>query len=168
MFWKKLFLLKKICNSIIPLEKAFDNTISKLQKQPSKDVLKIYSKFTGEHPWQSVILITLVHGSPPVNFLPIFRTSFLKDTSGQLLIKVIQTIFKQYQHFMNYVKSWKVFFYQYTSIYLCFPVFINNDLASILQPYSLVYSEPCQTSKMESFARIIMRKNSVRWKPIIF
>ena len=44
-------------------------------------------------------------------------------------------------------------------LFLCFSVLISNLLASILQPYSLVYSEPCQTSKMELFARIVMRKN---------
>ena len=38
----------------------------KLQKQPSrgvqrKSVLKICSKFTGEHPWRSVILILKSH-----------------------------------------------------------------------------------------------------------
>ena len=48
---------------------------------------------------------------------------------------------------------------EYTPLFLCFPVLISNLLASILQPYSLVYSEPCQTSKMELFARIVMRKN---------
>ena len=53
-------------------------------------------------------------------------------------------------------------------LFLCFSVLISNLLASILQPYSLVYSEPCQTSKMEPFARIVMRKNSFYWKPIIF
>ena len=40
-------------------------------------------------------------------------------------------------------------------------VVISNHLASISQPYPLVYSEPCQTSKIESFARKFMRKNSI-------
>ena len=56
-----------------------------------KGVLKIYSKFTGEHPYQSVISIkmqsnfieiTLQHGCSPVNFLHIFRRPFSKNTSG--------------------------------------------------------------------------------------
>ena len=66
------------------------------QKQPprgvlGKGVLKICSKLTGEHPCRSAILIklqsnfieiTFRHGCSPVNFLHIFRTSFLKNSSG--------------------------------------------------------------------------------------
>ena len=69
------------------------------QKRPpevflQKGVLKICSKFTGEHPWSSVILIkllrsfieiTLRHGCSPANLLHIFRTPFYKNTSGGLL-----------------------------------------------------------------------------------
>ena len=60
-----------------------------------KGVLKICSKFTGEHPCQSVISIklqnnlieiTLRHGCSPVNLLHIFRTRFLKNTSGRLIL----------------------------------------------------------------------------------
>ena len=60
-----------------------------------KRVLKIYSKFTREHPCQSVISIklpsnsikiTLRHGCSPVNLLHIFRTPFPKNTSGRLLL----------------------------------------------------------------------------------
>ena len=43
-----------------------------------KGVLKICSKFTGEHPWRSV------------NLLHIFRTPFPKNTSEWLLLVVIQ------------------------------------------------------------------------------
>ena len=52
-----------------------------------KGVLKICSKFTGEHPCRSVISvkllcnfieITLRHGCSPVNLMYIFRTTFLR------------------------------------------------------------------------------------------
>ena len=61
-----------------------------------KDVLKICSKFTGEHKCRSVISIkllcnfieiTLRHGCSPVNLLHIFRTLFSRNTSGWLLQK---------------------------------------------------------------------------------
>ena len=61
-----------------------------------KGVLKICSKFTGEHPCQSAISIKLLrkfieialwHGCSQVNLLDIFRTPFLKNTSGRLLLK---------------------------------------------------------------------------------
>ena len=61
-----------------------------------KGVLKIYSKFTGEHLYRSVILtkmqsnfieITLRHGWSPVNLLHIFRTPFTKNASGCLLLQ---------------------------------------------------------------------------------
>ena len=60
-----------------------------------KGVLKIFSKFTGEHPCRSVITIklqsnfieiTLRHGCYPVNLLHIFRTPFLKNSSRWLLL----------------------------------------------------------------------------------
>ena len=49
-----------------------------------KGVLKICSKFTGEHPCQSVIW----HGCSPVNSMHIFITPFLKNTSGRLLLHI--------------------------------------------------------------------------------
>ena len=54
-----------------------------------KVILKICSKFTGEHPCRSAISIkllcnfieiTLWHGCSPVNLLHIFRTPFYKNT----------------------------------------------------------------------------------------
>ena len=62
-----------------------------------KGVLEICSKFTGEHTCQSAISIkllcnfieiTLWHGCSTVNLLHIFRTSFLKNTSGRLLLEL--------------------------------------------------------------------------------
>ena len=61
-----------------------------------KVVPKIYIKFTGEHPCYSAISITLQcnfieialwYGCSPVNLMHIFRTPFLKNTSGGLLLK---------------------------------------------------------------------------------
>ena len=61
-----------------------------------KSVLKICSKFTGEHPCRSVMLIkllcnfvgiTLRHWCSPVKLLHIFRTLFLKNTSGRLVLE---------------------------------------------------------------------------------
>ena len=66
-----------------------------------KGILKIYSKFTGEHPYWSVISIklqsnfieiTLWHGCSPVNYLHIFRTPFLKNISGWLLLECRQIL----------------------------------------------------------------------------
>ena len=60
-----------------------------------RGVLKICSKFTGEHSCRSAISIklesnfteiTLRHGCSPVNLLHIFRTSFPRNTSEQLLL----------------------------------------------------------------------------------
>ena len=54
-----------------------------------KVVLKICSKFTGEHPCRSVISIneiTLRHGCSPVNLLHIFRTPCPKNSSEWLLL----------------------------------------------------------------------------------
>ena len=62
----------------------------------SKGVLKICDIFTEEHPCRSGISIklqsnfneiTLRPGCSPVNLLHIFRTPFLKNTSGWLLLQ---------------------------------------------------------------------------------
>ena len=57
-----------------------------------KGVLKICSKFTGDQPCRSVICnfleITLRRGCSPVDLLHIFRTPFLKNSSGRLPLKV--------------------------------------------------------------------------------
>ena len=66
-----------------------------------KGNLKICSKFTGEHPCVSAILIkllynftgiTLRHWCSPVNLLPIFSASFLKNTFRRLLLFFSQFI----------------------------------------------------------------------------
>ena len=60
-----------------------------------KGVMKICSKFTGEHPCRSVISIKLLcnfieialrHGCSSVNLLHIFRTPFPRNTSERLLL----------------------------------------------------------------------------------
>ena len=65
--------------------------------------MEICSKFTGEHPCQSVISIkilcnfieiTLRHGCSPVNLLYIFRTPFSKNTSGRLLLNCFVSYLK--------------------------------------------------------------------------
>ena len=66
-----------------------------------KGVLKICSKFTGEHPCRSAISIklqssfietTLWHECSPSNLLYIFRTPFPKNTSGWLLLLVVKKL----------------------------------------------------------------------------
>ena len=53
----------------------------------AKGFLKIYSKFTGEHPCQSAISIKLLrHECFPVNLSYFFRTPFPRNTSGGLLL----------------------------------------------------------------------------------
>ena len=75
-----------------------------------KDVLKICSKFLGEHPCRSVISIkllcdfieiTLWHGCSPVNLLHIFRTPFRRNTSEWLLLKRV------YQSFLMTVQGYQ-------------------------------------------------------------
>ena len=55
-----------------------------------KGVLKLCSKFTGEHPCRSMLCnfieIAFRHQCSPVNLLHIFRTPFLKNTSERVLL----------------------------------------------------------------------------------
>ena len=71
------------------------NRSSRLEVFLRKGVLKICSKFTGEHPCRNAISIKLQsnfiktalrHGCSPINLLHIFRTPFPRSTSGWRLL----------------------------------------------------------------------------------
>ena len=66
-----------------------------------KGVLKICSKFTGEHPCQNVMSIKLLcnfieivlrHGCSAVDLLHIFRRPFYKNTYGGLLLQMFNKV----------------------------------------------------------------------------
>ena len=94
--YERLLLLFVILSSAVKLFSTFGFFSPFLTIRTSrpevfigKGVLKMCSKFTGEHPCRSVISIKLQsnfieialrHGCSPVNLLHIFRTSFLKNT----------------------------------------------------------------------------------------
>ena len=93
-------LWKKFCGTnLISPQLATD---AKCRSCPSqvflgKGVLKICSKFTGEHPYRSMVSMTLLcnfieialwHGYSPVNMLHILKTAFYKNTYGGLLLKM--------------------------------------------------------------------------------
>ena len=95
-FFKSIF---NFANAAIQKKLLLDKTEIIKSSHPEvllgKCVLKICSKFTGEHPWWSVISIKLLcnfieiklcHGCSPVNLQHIFRTPFPKNTSGGLLL----------------------------------------------------------------------------------
>ena len=73
------------CAGVLSFSKVAGKWSSHLKVLLGKGVLKICSKFTGEHPWQSLILIklknsfiaiTLWHRCFPGNLLHILRTPF--------------------------------------------------------------------------------------------
>ena len=75
----------------------------------TKGVLKVCSKFAGEHLCRSAISIklqsnfieiTLRHGCSPVNLQHIFRTPFVKNTSGRLLLRY-QKIVHSYNNLLH-------------------------------------------------------------------
>ena len=68
-----------------------------------KSVLKICSKFTREHPYRSVISVKLQSNFVKiplslawVNLPHIFRTLFLKNTSGRLLLNLLRFVSNQH------------------------------------------------------------------------
>ena len=60
-----------------------------------KGILKIYSIFAREHPCPSAISIKLQYNFIEItlNLLHIFRTTFLKNTSGRLLLTIVPFLF---------------------------------------------------------------------------
>ena len=78
-----------------------------------KVVLKIWSKFTGEHSCWNVISIklqnnfieiTLRHECSPVNLLHVFRTPCVKNTSGRLLLIILRIMLRL--KLSNLVRAW--------------------------------------------------------------
>ena len=89
----KAFMLKRLIKRLSCLKCLFRSSPPELFY--GKDILKICSRFTGQHRWRSVISIklqsnfieiTLRYGFYPVNLLHIFRTSLYKNTCGGLFI----------------------------------------------------------------------------------
>ena len=80
-------------------------------------VLKICSKYTGKHPCRSMISIKLLcsfieialrHGCSPVKLRHIFRTPFLKNTFGWLLLYIHEFCLLMIELFS--VISWMTWF----------------------------------------------------------
>ena len=107
----------KICRKLKERRLISENLVRNLKSRSShtdmfsrKGGLKICSKFTGEHPYLSAILImflcnsieiTLQYRCSPVNLAHIFRTPFPKNTSGRLLMKW----FNNYSSVLKYSAS---------------------------------------------------------------
>ena len=94
-------IMQKRSYHILKLIKSLNFRSNRPEVLLGKGVLKICSKFTGEHPCRSVISIkllcnfieiTLWHGYSPVNLLHFFRAPFSKNTSGWLLLVIQVTI----------------------------------------------------------------------------
>ena len=74
---------------------------------------------------------------------------------------------------LNKIKTWIcrqgiILFMPMHPLCQCFPVIFSNHIASILQPYPLLYSKPWQKSKMESSSRKVMGKNSIPVENLYF
>ena len=146
---------------------SVDKVSFKLQRQPlrvflRKSVLKIYSKFTGEHPCRSAISrkllcnfieIALRHGCSPVNLLHIFRTAFPKNTSKGLLLKLAIKKPHRSSCFTDFTEKLlpriplSVLFYE-TTLGDCFWIINVKKMTLTLLPITL---NICQLTKNQVF-----------------
>ena len=108
-----------------------------------KGVLKIHSKFTGEHPcWSAIsikllcnfIKIALRHGCYTVNLLHIFRTPFLKTHLGGCFWKFLLIFHISYIYIAE--KFFHGFFYQagtkISLCILCFPIYCTFSVRKFI------------------------------------
>ena len=88
---RKTYLIKNCCSGKIQCRNTHQEEFL------GRGVLKLCNRFTGEHRCRSAISmklqsncieITLWYGCSPVNFLHNFRTSFLMNSSGRLLLSM--------------------------------------------------------------------------------
>ena len=129
-----------------------------------KGVLKICSKFTGEHPCRSVISIKLPcnfikialrHGCSPLNLLHIFRTPmggcFCIQTlllSQELHTQIISTLFTVNSRENSLILSQQLHLPIILNFYTCY---------SSQEFVSEAYLGPCQTPNMKRFAKIVAK-----------
>ena len=84
------------------LSHTYQKRRKKLQKQPSRGVIKERCSENNQQIYKKTPMpkcefnnvseqVTLWHGCSPVNLIHIFRTTFLKNTSGRLLLKLKKT-----------------------------------------------------------------------------
>ena len=125
-----------------------------------KGVLKICSKFTGEHPCRSVIAIATLLKSHfgmgvAVNLQQIFRGPFPRNTSGWLLL-----VFEDNKD-QVYGQVFKKAFFKKT-----INVFKKNLLQGFFYSFSILLNmeryHPAQCNIFEKFSHCI--KNKVKWK----
>ena len=104
LYWNYTSAWALSCKSAAYFQNTFSRS-SHTEEFLEKGVLKICGKFTGEHPCRSAISIKLLcnfneiafrHGCSPVNLLHIFRKTFLKNTSGWLLLLFLRTLLGGY------------------------------------------------------------------------
>ena len=116
-----------------------------------KSVLKICSKFTGEHPCRSAISIKLFcnfieialrHGRSPVNLLHIFRTPFPRNTFWWLLVMQVTwgNIIDKLEAWLSVVKGEIVFHQKATkqNLYSCgllFQINVFTSWSPVDEPY---------------------------------
>ena len=112
-FYERLFL-----EVVILMVKDRKNAVWKIRSSHlevflGKGFLKVWCKFTGEHPCRSVISIKLQsnvieialrHGFSPVDLLHIFRTPFPRDTSGWLLLKDTVSVKITSMHYLKWTR----------------------------------------------------------------
>ena len=129
-----------------------------------KGVLKICSKFTGEHPCRSVIsikLFALRHGFSPVFLLHISRAPFYKNTSGGLLICLWNNMLVKVKiHLSSFdVHIWgQIIFFDFL---LCFSDNFSVLIKTVRNPPALTincYSRPITNDDMawEIFPKMII------------
>ena len=99
-----------------------------------RNILAIFSKFTGEHSYRCVISIkplynfieiTLWHGCSCVNLLNIFRTPFYKNTYAGLLLDLGNCKFVFLKHY--WFKNTNIFSYLPKTDPLAMPLRIRNE-----------------------------------------
>ena len=93
----------------------FNTRSNPLEVYSAKGFVKIWSKFTGEHPCRKVISMNLLcnfieialwHGCSPVTLLHIFRTPFYKNPHRGLLLQYFVLLIHS-MPLVSFYTSWK-------------------------------------------------------------
>ena len=136
------------------------------QKQTPRGVLKIWSKFKGEHPCQSLssikllwnfIEITLRHGWSPINLLHIFRTPFTKITSGWLLLENVESVI-DISH--EYISSSNLVWFMYLESPLnIFLRFCLQIVILIMSDISFGWCNESLSKIHDSINRLFLKRN---------
>ena len=129
-----------------------------------KDITKISSKFTGEHPCRSLISIKMICTSTWV-FCCISRAPFCNNISGELLpvlvlllvIIKIRGWYSKRSSIENFVMNCSLFLHSFSHLFFYKPTPYNQSILIHKSLYTMAYRYFCSIYVFLNWSKLLLR-----------